>query len=189
MTTGDCFIMIGSKEEEPMTLYLLKQIRGNKVDAFSISIDKHWIHGWDYPDEYDNDIPEEAIVLPCDTYTEVKRQMVEFCTEAHKYTQNNIVKADFKFEVGKHYYERFIETITKIEDNRVYFKTLRIDPEDISPNWTWNAAIDVLADHMVPLSEEVYNEILSRYYKFVSHLQEFLFDLAQQNAGAAETAK
>ena len=49
-------------------------------------------------------------------------------------------------------------------------------------NWT-------KGDQMIPLSEEVYNEILSRYYKFVSHLQEFLFDLAQQNTGTAETAK
>lgn len=75
MKTGDCFIMIDSETEEPMTLYLLKQIRGNKFEALSICIDKHWIHGWNYPDEYDNDIPEETIVslLPmshqnCETF-------------------------------------------------------------------------------------------------------------------------
>ena len=186
MTTGDCFIMIGSEKEEPMTLYLLKQIRGNKIDALSVSIDKHWIHGWDYPDEYDNDIPEEAIVLPSDTYTEVKRQMVEFCTDAHKYIQDNMVKTDLKVQVGKHYYGRFIETITKIEDNRVYYNTLRLESEDISPNWTGDAAINVWADQMTPISEEVYNEILSRYYKFVSHLQEYLFDLAQQHIKTTE---
>lgn len=185
MTTGDCFIMIGSEKEEPMTIYLLKQIRGNKIDALSISIDKHWIHGWDYPDEYDNDIPEEAIVLPSDTYADIKRQMVEFCADAHKYIQDNIVKTDFKFEVGKHYYGRDIETITKIEDNRVYYNTLRINSEDISPSWTGDAAIE-LVDQVVPLSEEVYNEILSRYYKFVSHLQEYLFDLAQQHIKTTE---
>ena len=71
MTTGDCFILIGPSKEEPMTIYKIAGVRADKIDALSILIRKGQIMGFDFPSEYENDIPEEAIQLPRDTYAKI----------------------------------------------------------------------------------------------------------------------
>jgi hypothetical protein len=45
MATGDCFIMIGSNQDEPMTMYKIDSVREDKIDAFSILIKKRAYHG------------------------------------------------------------------------------------------------------------------------------------------------
>ena len=103
MTTGDCFILTGSNQEEPMTIYKIECVRGDKIDALSILIKKGQIMGWNFPDEYDNDIPEEAIQLPCDTYAKIKQEMEDFYIKSSNFIQENLVKGDFEIEIGRHY--------------------------------------------------------------------------------------
>lgn len=49
MTTGDCFILTGSNQEEPMTIYKIEGVRGDKIDALSILIKKGQIMGVGFP--------------------------------------------------------------------------------------------------------------------------------------------
>lgn len=184
MTTGDCFIMMGSNKEEPMTLYLIDCVRGDKIDAFSISINKAKIMGWDFPYEYDNDIPEEAVELPRDTYSNVKQRMEDFVTQAYKLIRESLIEGDFEIEIGKHYIYRGIRTITKLEDQRAYYDIFRIDVENISPCWSGNCAIDVMKEDVKPIKEEAYQELLCRYKSFVAQLQNYLFTLAKNQSSA-----
>lgn len=178
MTTGDCFILTGSNQEEPMTIYKIEGVRGDKIDALSILIKKGQIMGWNFPDEYDNDIPEEAIRLPCDTYAKIKQEMEDFYIKSSKFIQENLVKGDFEIEIGRHYYGRSINTVTKIEKDRVYYKVFRIDPENISPCWTGSERMEGIRESWLPVTDEIYEELLRRYKMFVSQLQEHLFILA-----------
>ena len=180
MTVGDCIILIGSSKDEPMTIYRILGVRGDKIDALSILIKKGQIMGWDFPSEYDNDIPDGVILLPCDTYAKVKQQMKDFYIQSCKYIQANLINAEFEIEIGKHYCDRFIYTVTKIEDGRVHYNVFRIEPENISPCWIGEERMDGIKESWRPISNELYEELLSRYKKFVSQLQEYLYALAKK---------
>ncbi len=184
MTTGDCFIMIGSNKEEPMTLYQIDCVRGDKMDAFSTLVKKAQIMGWDFPDEYDNDIPEEAIELPRDTYSKVKQKMQDFATQSQKFIHENLIDGDFEVEIGKHYAYGGIYTLTKLEGQRAHFDFFRVNFENISPCWTSEMSADYIKERMKPVSEELYQEMLSRYKSFVAQLQDYLFTLAKNQSSA-----
>ncbi len=181
MTTGDCFIMLGSSKKEPMTLYRIDSVRGDKIEAFSILIKKEQIIGLDFPDEYDNDIPEESIELPRDTYDNVKQRMEDFVTHSCKLIRENLVGGDFEIELGKRYVYRGIYTITKLENQRAYYDLFRIDTEIISPCWSGDINTDGIKEMLKPINEGVYQELLCRYKSFVTQLQEYLFTLAENN--------
>ena len=185
MTTGDCFIMIGSSQDKPMTMYKIDSVRDDKIDAFSILIKNEQIMGWDFPDVYDNDIPEKAILLPPDTYAAVKQQMEDFYVQSRKLIQENLVDGDFEVEIGRRYCYRSIRTVTKIEENRVYYDLFRIDPENISPCWTGNERADGIQDRWRPIKDGLYEELLRRYRIFVAQLQERLFILAISRSGTS----
>ena len=178
MKTGDCFILKGSTKDEPMTIYLIDQVRGESLDVYSIGISENMIHGCNYPDEYDNDgnIPSDAVFISKEVYYKVKDLMKFFVNESHNYIQENVITGDFVIEPKRYYYGRFIENVRKIEDNKVYYDTFRIEPENISPCWRGEANMDVLIDHWRPIPEYIYQEILRRYRKFIMELREYLFD-------------
>lgn len=180
MTTGDCFILIGPSKEEPMTIYKIAGVRADKIDALSILIRKGQIMGFDFPSEYENDIPEEAIRLPRDTYAKIKQQMEGFSAQSHKYIRANLVDGDVELEIGKRYYDRYINTITKIEGEKVYYNVFRIEPENISPCWTGSERIDGIKERCRPVTDELYKELLKHYKLFVAQLQEQLYTLAHK---------
>ncbi len=159
-------------------MYKIDSVREDKMDAFSILIKKEQIMGWDFPNEYDNDIPEEAILLPQDTYAKVKQRMEDFYVQSRQLIQENLVDGDFEIEMGRRYFYRSIHTVTKIEENRVYYDLFRIDPENISPIWTGNECRDGIQDRWQPIKDGLYEELLQRYKIFVAQLQERLFALA-----------
>lgn len=181
MTTGDCFILTGSNKEEPMTLYQIDSVRGDKMDALSILVKKSQIMGWDIPKEYDNDIPEEAIELPRDTYSNVKHQMEEFVKQSYELIRKNLVEGDFEIEIGKRYVDWDVYTISRLEDQRAYYDLFRIDTENISPCWSGSMNTDDIKE-MRPVTEELYQELLCRYKSFVAKLQDFLFSLAENQS-------
>lgn len=178
MKPGDCFIMKGSTKEEPMTIYLIGQVRGESLDAYSIGISENMIHGWNYPDEYDNveDIPSDAVSIPNETYYKIKNQMKSFVIDAHNYIKENVVDGEFVIEPGRFYYGRFMDVLKKIGGNKVYYETFRIEAENISPNWRGEASMDVFRDNRRPIPEFVYQEILRRYKVFLLELRAYLFD-------------
>ncbi len=104
--------------------------------------------------------------------------MEDFYIKSSKFIQENLVKGDFEIEIGRHYYGRSINTVTKIEKDRVYYKVFRIDPENISPCWTGSERMEGIRESWLPVTDEIYEELLRRYKMFVSQLQEHLFILA-----------
>ena len=176
--------MTGSKKEEPMTVYLTKGMTDDKLYALTVCVKKAWIHGWDWPEGFDNDVPEDAITVPADTYSYVKRQMADYCTWAHGYICSNIIKSKLGVEIGKHYYSRSIDTVTRVEDGQVFYNCFKIDSEDITPYGTGQVRVDN-ANSWPTVPDEVYEEVKSRYQRLVSHLQEYLFAKAQQGNLAA----
>lgn len=45
------------------------------------------IHGWEYPDKYDNDgdIPSDAVFISKEIYYKIKNLMKSFVIDAHSY--------------------------------------------------------------------------------------------------------
>ncbi len=87
MKPGDCFILKSSTKEEPMTIYLIDEVRDKTLDAYSIGISERMIHGWEYPDKYDNDgdIPSDAVFISKEIYYKIKNLMKSFVIDAHSY--------------------------------------------------------------------------------------------------------
>ena len=75
MKKNDCFLMKGSNDSEPMTLYYITDMYSDKIRALSICIKDDMVQGLEYDSEYDNEIPEDAIMLPSNTYDHVKNEM------------------------------------------------------------------------------------------------------------------
>lgn len=177
METGDCFLMKGATQEEPMTIYLIDDFIGEKLYAYAIYVGEKMIQGMDFPGGYDNHIPSDAVILPKGTYRKVKEQMKTFAREAHRYIRENIIIDNAAIGRGKYYYDNraSIDIVKKIEGGRVCYDTFRIDDENISPCWRGEANMDVLIDGWCPVPEFVYQEILSRYKRFLNNLQGYLF--------------
>ena len=165
-----------------MTLYQIDCVRGDKIDAFSILIKKSQIMGWNFPKEYDNDIPEEAIELPRDTYSIVKQQMEDFVKQSYKLFRENLIEGDFEIEIGKRYVGRGIHTITKIENQRAYYDLFKIDSENISPCWSGDMNAENIKESLKPITEELYQELLCRYKSLVAKLQDYLFSFAEDQS-------
>ncbi len=168
-----------------MTLYQIGSVRGEKIEAFSILIKKSQIMAWDFPYEYDNNIPEKAFPLPRDTRIKVKQQLADFSAKALELISKNTEDGDINIEVGKRYYSgRSINSVTKTENGRVYYNAFRIDPENISPCWAGDERIEWAKEDWLPITEELYETLLSRYKTLVATLQKQLFTLAQSYSTA-----
>lgn len=116
----DSFILKNSTKEEPITIYLIDEVRDIALDAYSIGISERMVHGWEYPDEYDNngDIPSDAVFISKEVYYKVKDLMKSFVNESHNYIQENVIAGDFVIEPKRYYYGRFIEIVPKNGANK-----------------------------------------------------------------------
>jgi len=175
MKKGDCFIMKGSTINDPMTLYYITDEYDDKLCALSICINNQMVQGLDYDNEYDNDIPEEAVVLSPDTYSHVKESMKVFLKETKSFIEENIEQGDFELQVGHHYYDGYIHTITEIGETRAKYNLFRLEEENISPYWTGDGNIDTLHKYCLPIPEKVYQDVKQRYYEFVINLRKMLY--------------
>lgn len=175
MEKNDCFLMKGSDINEPMTLYFVSSVSEDKFHALSICIKDSMVqalsHGWDYEEV----IPEKAVLLPSGTYQKVKHEMATFLKEIKFYISNNLIKGDFKIEIGGHYYDGYIYTITEIGESKVKYDLFRLEEENISPFWSGESHIDNIHDYCWPISNETYKEVLEKYKSFVSALREQLY--------------
>lgn len=177
MKKGDCFIMKGSVKEDPIYIYLIEEINDKQLYAFRIIINDKWIMAWDFPNSYKNDLSSATVTVPNDVYYKVKELIKQFAIAANEYTWENLLEGDVVIEPGKLFSYRFINTFTKIDGSRAYFDIFRTDFEVISPCCRGEADIEVLKDRLRPLPEYVYDEIMSRYKKFLQELREYVFNL------------
>ncbi|MBR1792483.1 MAG: hypothetical protein IJ764_02440 [Bacteroidales bacterium] len=130
---GDCFLMKGLTINEPMTLYYITDINGDKIQALSIYVHDKMVQGLDVANEYDDEIPTDAILLPEGTYDRVKESMNKFVEETTSYLQAHCNRKGFKVRIGGHYWDRHIETITEINGNKTKYDLFRFETENISP--------------------------------------------------------
>ena len=174
LKTGDCFLLKGLTINEPMTLYYVRDINDDKILARSIYIHDTMVQGLDHTQEYNNDIPTDAILLPEGTYNRIKESMKSFVEETRNYLRAHCNCNAFKVRVGGHYCERHIETITEINGNKTKSNVFRLETENISPCWSGEGFVDSLERDGVEVSDEVFNEIKRRYSQYVKNLKESL---------------
>lgn len=176
MKKGDCFLMKGSSIEEPMTLYRIVDIKEDKLWALCICIKNSMVQGLDILNEYDNDIPSDAVMLTPETYDNIKQSMKDFLRETADFLKGRVIKDEEPVKIGYRYYDGYIETVTKIEDGRAYYDLFRLEPENISPCWTGNRSIEDYVEGLIGrISEETYNEVLRRYKDYIAELRGRLF--------------
>ncbi len=167
--------MQGTTFEEPMTLYYITDMSKDKIHALSICINDKMVQGLDDDSEYDNNIPEEAVPRPSRTYEAVKSSMKSFVKEIKAYINDHVIESDFQIEIGGHYYDGYIHTITEIGEERVKYQLFRLEDENISPFWSGDAPADSIKDTCLPISEQTYKEVFQRYQNYVSNLRIVLF--------------
>ena len=176
MKKGDCYLMKGSSIDEPMTLYRIVDIKEDKLWALSVCIKNSMVQGLDIPNEYDNDIPSDAVMLTPETYDDIKQSMKDFLRETADFLKGRVIKDEGPVMIGDRYYDGYIETVTKIEDGRAYYDLFRLEPENISPCWTGNRSIEDYVEGLIGrISEETYNEVLRRYKDYIAELRGRLF--------------
>ena len=170
--------MKGSSIDEPMTLYHIIDMTEDKLWALSVCISNSMVQGLDIPNEYDNHIPSDAVMLAPESYNDIKLSMKDFLREIAEFLRGRLITSEMPIKIGCHYYDGYIKTITKIEEGRVYYSLFRLEPENISPNWTGNSSIENFEQsHTGRISEETYNEVLRRYKEYVAELKYRLFYL------------
>ena len=174
LKTGDCLLIKGLTVNEPMTLYYVSDIHNDKIQARCIYIHDTMVQGLDHTQEYNNDIPTDAILLPEGTHDRVKESMKLFVEETRNYLRAHCNCNAFKVRVGGHYWERHIETITEIDGNKTKSDVFRLETENISPSWTGEGFVDSLESDGVEVPEEVFNEVKRRYSQYVKNLKESL---------------
>ena len=102
--------------------------------------------------------------------------MKEFLKETADFLKGRVVMDASPVKIGEHYYDGYIETVTKIEEGRAYYDLFRLEPENISPCWTGNRSIeDYVEGHIGRISDETYNEVFRRYTEYIAKLRDRLF--------------
>ena len=169
-------MMKGSSIDEPMTLYHIVDMKEDKLWALSVCVSNSMVQGLDIPNEYDNDIPSDAVVLASESYDDIKQSMKGFLRETSDFLKGRLITNEMPIKIGCHYYDGYIKTITKIEESKVYYNVFRLEPENISPNWTGNSSIVNFGQSFTGrISEETYNEVHRRYNEYVAELRYRLF--------------
>ena len=103
MKKGDCFLMKGSSIEEPMTLYRIVDIKEDKLWALCICIKNSMVQGLDILNEYDNDIPSDAVMLTPETYDNIKQSMKDFLRETADFLKGRVIKDEEPVKIGYRY--------------------------------------------------------------------------------------
>ena len=152
---NDCFLMKGSDNNDPMTVYQITDIDETHTYAKSLSITTQMVHGWPISQEYDKNIPENAIPLPSNSWQWARKQMSSFVKETIAYLYDNIIDGKTDIIVGGHYIDRGsdITTVEEIGDERIRFKVFKIDEDFIT--------YDVLSDQ----------EIIEQYHEAEAFLK------------------
>ena len=171
MKKNDCFLIKRGGVDESMTVYHITDIRKDKLWAKSLHIEKRMVHGWPTPNEYDNNIPEGAIMLSSDSWEWGKKEMISFINETFYYLRNVAIKEKPQIKVCGHYVGGHggIHTVTEIGEERIKYREFRLEEDDISLSWTGESPLDT-AERWYAISEEAYKETLRRYDDFLSRL-------------------
>jgi hypothetical protein len=175
MKKNDCFLMQGSSINDPMTIYYITDMKKDKIRALSICIKDDMVQGLKCDSEYDNDIPKEAIPLPTLAYQNVRTTMLSFLKDIKSFIKENLIEGDFTIDVGCHYYDGYIHTITEIGEKRLKYKLFRLEEENISPCWSGDDLIDSFKNHCLPISDKTYDEVVQKYECFVAQLRHELY--------------
>lgn len=172
MKKNDCFLVKSGEKDEPMTVYQIVDIRKDKLWALALLVENEMVQGWPTPNEYDNIIPEDAILLSPDAWEWGKEEMITFIEETFGYLRKVAIREKTKIKVSGHYVGGHggIHTVTEIGEERIKYKEFRLDEDDISPCWKGEVGFDT-TKRWYAISEESYNEVLRRYDKFLSKLR------------------
>ena len=171
MKVNDCFLLMGSKANEPMTVYCITQITKDKIWAKSICVKNESVDGWPTSDEYENDVPDDAILLPPDSWDWGKKQMLSFLKETYDYLSKNTMEGKPEIVVGGHYIEHGgIHTVKEIGKEKVKYKLFRLDEDNISPLWSGDVGVDG-TNRWCAISDKTYSEVMRRYDEFLWKLR------------------
>lgn len=174
---NDCFLMKGSDNNDPMTVYQITDIDETHTYAKSLSITTQMVYGWPISQEYDKNIPENAIPLPSNSWQWARKQMSSFVKETIAYLYDNIIDGKTDIIVGGHYIDRGsdITTVEEIGDERIRFKVFKIDEDFISPCWKGDCGKDH-TERWHAISDETYNEVIRRYNELLLRLRKKFCD-------------
>ena len=171
-TKNDCFLLRGKDINEPMTVYQITYIDEIHIWAKSLNITNRMIHGWPISDEYDNAIPDNAILLPSNSWRWARKQMLSFVKETNAYLHDNIIKQNADIVIGGHYLYRYSEitTVKEIGEEKIKINVFKLDEDIISPYWTGEfRKVDI--DIWYAISDETYNEVIRSYNELLSRLR------------------
>ncbi|MBR6285438.1 MAG: hypothetical protein IKR18_00380 [Bacteroidaceae bacterium] len=174
LKAGDCVLMKGLTNDEPMTLYYVTDVKGDKMYALRIYVHDSMVQGLEYVGEYDNKISDKAIFLSNGTYGRVKESMRLFLEETRNYLRTHCNRNNFKVMVGGNYWYRGIETIKEIDGNKTKYDLFRFEMENISPCWSGEGFVDDIESQGAEVTDEVFEEVKRRYRQYVSNLRESL---------------
>ena len=170
MVKGDCFLCPG---ENCRTLYYLTDVYGDKCMALSIYINKDAVQAIECESEYDLDLPNDIVMLPSSMYDTIKQSMLECIEDMHKVLWDEALDVDFELEAGALYSDgAYIYRMMEIKEDRCHYRLFRIESENISYNWSGNAAIDSAKRGLKPITEETLGKVMKRF-------EELLVTIAQ----------
>ena len=172
MKKDDCFLMMGSKISEPMTIYQITDVFEEAIWARNISVKQEMVFGFPVSNEYHDGIPEDAIPLPSNSWEWCKEQMISFVEEINIFLRGKIKKKTCNITLGKHYVERpgCVCTVTEIGEERIKYDLFRYDEDFISPYWSGDASLDS-TDNWYTITNETYDELLRKYEEFLSRIR------------------
>ena len=161
MKKGDCILCLG---ENFRTLYYLTDIKGNKCWALSIFVNENTVQALDWIREYNADMPDDIIMLPSMTYDTIKQLMLDCIDDMHKILWDEALDIDFELEVGALYTNgAYIYRMMEIKEDRWHYKLFRIESENISYNWSGNAALDSAKRGLRPITDDTLTKVHKRF--------------------------
>lgn len=171
-TKNDCFLIKGRDINEPMIIYQITDIDEIHIWAKNISIKNEIIDGFPVSEMYDEAIPDIAIRLPSDSWRWAKNQMLSFVKETFTYLRENVIKEKVDIVIGGHYLlnSSEITTVKEIGEERIKTNVFKIDEDYISPYFTGDCPNNN-AYLWYAISDENYNELISKYNKLLSKLR------------------
>ena len=91
--------------------------------------------------------------------------------EAKSFIEKNLIEGEPKLQIGGHYYDGYIHTVTEIGKKRTKYNLFRLEPENISPIWTGNCLTEDIVKRSMQISDETYFEVLNMYKDFIKKLR------------------
>ncbi|MBO4588403.1 MAG: hypothetical protein J5711_05825 [Bacteroidales bacterium] len=172
MKKNDCFLIKGVNMEDPMIVYHIVDIQGDKLWAKNLYVGNEMVQGWPTSSEYDNDIPDDAIPLPPDSWEWGKAEMIAFVKDTFAYLRQMAIREKPQIKIGGHYVGGHggIHTVTGIDEDKIRYGEFRLDEDDISPCWKGELRPED-ADRWYAISDETNYEVICRYDEFLSRLR------------------